>query len=146
MRVIICLVTLYCVIQKSDAQDSGVVISLWPNGAPGFEGRKDEPELAKDYWVKNVHNPSITALTVYLPSKEKATGAAVIICPGGDPLGIHDRLRSRYTLRFGRITKCVERGATFDLSALDIKCDRCFAITAVQNSKRPTSRKNRDEP
>ena len=49
MRVIICLVTLYCVIQKSDAQDSGVVISLWPNGAPGFEGRKDEPELAKDY-------------------------------------------------------------------------------------------------
>ena len=74
MRAIICLLTLVCVIQKSNGQDSGFVISLWPNGAPGFEGRKDEPELAKDYWVKNVHNPSITA---YLPSKEKATGAAV---------------------------------------------------------------------
>lgn len=77
---VLCLVTLLCVIQNSNAQDAGVVIPLWPNGAPGFESRKDEPELAKDYWVKNVHNPSITA---YLPTKEKATGAAVIICPGG---------------------------------------------------------------
>ena len=55
-------------------------IPLWPNGAPGFESRKDEPALAKDYWIKNIHNPSITA---YLPAKDKATGAAVVICPGG---------------------------------------------------------------
>ena len=55
-------------------------VPLWPNGAPGFESRRDEPELAKDYWVKNIHNPSIT---VFLPPKEKATGAAVVICPGG---------------------------------------------------------------
>ena len=55
-------------------------IPLWPNGAPGFENRRGEPELAKDYWVRNIHNPSIT---VYLPPKEKATGAAVVICPGG---------------------------------------------------------------
>ena len=55
-------------------------IPLWPNGAPGFESRRDEPQQAKDYWVKNIHNPSITA---FLPPKEKATGAAVVICPGG---------------------------------------------------------------
>ncbi len=55
-------------------------ISLWPSGAPGFENRRTLPEEAKDYWVKSVHNPSIT---VYLPPKEKATGAAVVICPGG---------------------------------------------------------------
>jgi acetyl esterase/lipase len=55
-------------------------IPLWPNGAPGFESRKDEPTLAKDYWIRNIHNPSIT---VYLPPKDKATGAAVVICPGG---------------------------------------------------------------
>jgi acetyl esterase/lipase len=56
------------------------VISLWPNGAPGFENRRNEPEQAKDYWVKNIHNPS---LTVFLPPKDKANGSAVVVCPGG---------------------------------------------------------------
>jgi acetyl esterase/lipase len=56
------------------------VVPLWEKGAPGFESRRSEPEQAKDYWVKNIHNPSIT---VYLPPKEKATGAAVVIAPGG---------------------------------------------------------------
>src|SRR3972149_6462160 len=55
-------------------------IPLWPNGAPGFESRRDEPEQAKDYWVRNIHNPSITA---FLPPADKATGAAVIVVPGG---------------------------------------------------------------
>ena len=57
-----------------------MVIPLWKNGAPGFENRRNEPEQAKDYWVKNIHNPS---LTVFLPDKDKANGAAVVICPGG---------------------------------------------------------------
>jgi acetyl esterase/lipase len=56
------------------------VIPLWPNGAPGFEARRNEPEQAKDWWVKNVHNPS---LTVFLPPKGKANGCAVVVAPGG---------------------------------------------------------------
>jgi len=62
------------------AQEKTNVIPLWPNGAPGFENRRNEPEQAKDYWVKNIHNPS---LTVFTPPAGKANGAAVVICPGG---------------------------------------------------------------
>lgn len=56
------------------------IIPLWEDGAPGFEERKTESEEAESYWVKNVHNPTLTA---FLPPKETATGAGVIICPGG---------------------------------------------------------------
>ena len=56
------------------------VIPLWPDGAPGSEVRRHEPEQAKDWWVKNIHNPSVT---VFTPPKGKASGAAVVICPGG---------------------------------------------------------------
>ncbi len=55
-------------------------IPLWAEGAPGSESRRDEPEKSKGSNVFNVHNPSITP---YLPSKEDATGTAVIIAPGG---------------------------------------------------------------
>jgi acetyl esterase/lipase len=55
-------------------------IHLWTNGAPGFEDRRNEPEQAQSYWVRNINNPSIT---VFLPPKEKANGAAVLIFPGG---------------------------------------------------------------
>lgn len=64
----------------SGQQNAPSQIYLWQNGAPGFENKKDEPEEAKDWWVKNIHNPSITA---YFPAKEKANGTAVLICPGG---------------------------------------------------------------
>src|SRR5881275_1775093 len=57
-----------------------VTVPLWSKGAPGFEDRRNEPERAQDYWVRNIHNPSVT---VFLPPKEKANGAAVLICPGG---------------------------------------------------------------
>jgi acetyl esterase/lipase len=61
------------------------VVPLWPKGAPGFESKKDTPENVTkkgdiESSVKNVNNPS---LTVYLPTKEKASGSAIVICPGG---------------------------------------------------------------
>src|SRR5882724_3863451 len=62
------------------AADGPKVIPLWANGAPGFESRRDEPELAKDYWVRNINYPT---LTVFEPPKGKANGAAVLIFPGG---------------------------------------------------------------
>lgn len=56
------------------------IIPLWKNGAPGYESRRDEPEQHKDWWYKNIHNPS---LTVYLPPAGKANGTAVVVAAGG---------------------------------------------------------------
>jgi acetyl esterase/lipase len=65
--------------------DEPAEIPLWPQGAPGFESRKDERgvknvQKSGEYNVTNVHNPSLTA---FLPPAGRATGAAVVICPGG---------------------------------------------------------------
>ena len=60
------------------SQNTPLVVPLWENGAPGFEDRKNVPEEAKEYWVKNVNNPTIT---VFKP--ENPNGAAVLIFPGG---------------------------------------------------------------
>lgn len=43
-------------------------VLLWPEGAPGALGSKDDDK------------PTLTA---FLPAPEKATGAAMVICPGG---------------------------------------------------------------
>jgi len=63
------------------------VVVLWENGPPGFERRKDEKEVrdrvnkdSGEYRVTNIHNPYVT---VFLPPKDKATGTAVVIAPGG---------------------------------------------------------------
>ena len=50
------------------APGSREVVLLWPDGAPGARGNDDGDK------------PS---LTLYLPAKDKANGAAVVICPGG---------------------------------------------------------------
>jgi acetyl esterase/lipase len=65
---------------QTKAQGDSLVIPLWKNGAPGFESKKNEPEESKDYWVKNINNPS---LTVFFPPKEISNHTAVLICPGG---------------------------------------------------------------
>ena len=69
-----------CIVLASQAQETPVVIPLWKDGAPGFTQYKKLPEEAKDWWVKHVHNPS---LTVYPAPKATATGAAMVVCPGG---------------------------------------------------------------
>jgi endo-1,4-beta-xylanase len=67
----------------------GEEIKLWPGGAPGAQGAtaaevskpSSNPKYAglpANFTV--THDPSIY---VFLPSKEKATGAALIVAPGG---------------------------------------------------------------
>jgi acetyl esterase/lipase len=45
-----------------------VPIPLWSEGAPGAKGTQPE---------------DIPTISVYLPDAEKATGAAIVVCPGG---------------------------------------------------------------
>ncbi len=78
---------LVCLTSIATAQPQAIL--LWPNGAPGSEGRPSEGKSPEEtvrvneygeHIVSGVHHPSITP---YLPAREKSTGAAVIIAPGG---------------------------------------------------------------
>lgn len=59
-------------------------ILLWPNGAPGSEGKTGQETLRitdqGDHVISNVNEPSITP---FLPSGGNNTGAAIIVIPGG---------------------------------------------------------------
>ena len=66
------------------AAERGEEIRLWPSGAPGSEGEtaaevfKGDARLPSNFTV--VHYPSIY---VFLPPKDKASGMAVVVAPGG---------------------------------------------------------------
>jgi acetyl esterase/lipase len=56
---------------------------LYKGVAPGSEDAKQKEKWAKvadDYVARNVTSPTLTA---FLPAKDKATGAAVVVAPGG---------------------------------------------------------------
>lgn len=60
------------------------VVPVWPGVPPGSEGQSGGETVRVtdegDHVVSNVHRPTIT---VYLPPKAEATGAAVLVIPGG---------------------------------------------------------------
>jgi acetyl esterase/lipase len=63
---------------------SGPEIALWPDAAPGSEG-KDAKEIVTtnangEISVRSIHRPS---LTPYLPQKPNSSRAAMLVVPGG---------------------------------------------------------------
>jgi acetyl esterase/lipase len=58
-------------------------LKLWPEGAPGALGSADK---------------DTPTLTPFLPAKEKATGAAIVICPGGGYGGLAGHEGKDYAL------------------------------------------------
>jgi endo-1,4-beta-xylanase len=66
------------------AAERPLEVPLWPGGAPGSEGKPMKEVVTTsasgELSVSGVHNPSITP---YLPAKDKATGLAILVIPGG---------------------------------------------------------------
>jgi acetyl esterase/lipase len=63
---------------------TGRVIPIWPGVAPGSEGwTQKEVEFRGLDGKRMVRNVTTPALTAFLPDAKAATGAAVVVCPGG---------------------------------------------------------------
>ena len=67
------LLTLLAFTSIAGAAESTNSFPLWPDGAPGSLGQADK---------------DTPTLTVYLADPSKATGAAIVICPGGGYAGL----------------------------------------------------------
>jgi len=82
-----CSVLLICA--SAIASERGQEIRLWSNGAPGSEGitapEVSKPSTNPNYsgWPSNYTVTHYPAVHVFLPPKEKATGAAMVVAPGG---------------------------------------------------------------
>ena len=79
-----CLIVALLAAFTCSSTEQNQIVLLWPNGAPGSQGKTGEEKVRiygnGEHIISGVHHPSIT---LYLPAKDKATGAGVIVIPGG---------------------------------------------------------------
>jgi acetyl esterase/lipase len=70
---------LVSVVPARAAADAPQTLNVWPGKAPG-----DSSKIGKEEWQgKKVTNVTEPTLAIYRPAKDKDTGVAVIVCPGG---------------------------------------------------------------
>lgn len=116
---------------------AGPVIPVWPGAAPGSEDwTQKEVEFrdsAQRLMVRNVVRPT---LTPFLPESGKATGSAVIVCPGGgfrfhswenEGLAVARWLRDRGVAAFVLKYRLRDTGATeeeFQKSLIPLRAGR----------------------
>ena len=79
-----CLAPLFICLSLAYVSAQSPPLKLWPEGAPGSAGITT-PETVRltpqgEHVISNIQEPSITP---YLPDPALATGAAVVIAPGG---------------------------------------------------------------
>jgi len=93
MKQIVALSLVIYLCSRGLATDPPLVIDVWPGKVPGDVGIAGQensrihqsPILGEP--TKLITNVTKPTLTVYLPAKDKNTGTAMLICPGG---GYHD--------------------------------------------------------
>jgi acetyl esterase/lipase len=78
------MATYVCVASPIGFAAEPQTVLLWPDGAPGSEGRTGSERVRVnehgEHIVSNVHAPSIT---LFLPARAAAPTAAVVVIPGG---------------------------------------------------------------
>lgn len=108
------------------------VIPIWPGAAPGSEDWKgDERTVTIENGEPRIYNVTRPTLTAYVPDAATATGAAVVVCPGGGfyRLAIdHEGMQvarwlnsigvAAFVLKY-RVNESVERRKVSELAAAD---------------------------
>lgn len=79
------LIFLFCLCITNLYASAGEPIVLWPNGAPGALGKTPR---------------DIPTLLPYLPKPETASGAALLICPGGGYFSLNQRSGTNFAAFF----------------------------------------------
>jgi acetyl esterase/lipase len=78
---------LFALAMVAQAADKPLVVDVWPDKAPGEKGEvgAEKADASKEGTgsVQRVTNVTHPTLTIYRPTKDKDTGAAVVIAPGG---------------------------------------------------------------
>jgi acetyl esterase/lipase len=88
------LVTCLCVAWSAVGADKPLVVEIWPGRIPDESGnigeekfrmspKLDRKQVEVTEPTKLVTNVTKPTLTIYRPAKDKDTGTAVLICPGG---------------------------------------------------------------
>lgn len=74
---------LLAAVSLAGTEDKPEVLQVWPGNPPGETKPIAEEKITKSKTVKGITNVSKPTLTIFRPAKDKDTGAAVIVCPGG---------------------------------------------------------------
>jgi acetyl esterase/lipase len=87
MKTILPTLIVVCALATPCWAGEPIVLPVWPGDAPGEKGdigeEKAQPPKNDGKAVIRLSDVTKPTLTVYQPEKEKNTGAAVLICPGG---------------------------------------------------------------
>jgi len=86
MQRLLAVTALASFLSNASAADKPEPILLWPAGAPGETDDKGGEKVLPDQGARKVirlANVTAPTIAVYEPAEGKATGAAMVICPGG---------------------------------------------------------------
>jgi acetyl esterase/lipase len=120
------------------------VIPVWPGVAPGSENwtqKEMESASPNGASIRNVVSPS---LTVFLPDPAKATGTAIIICPGGGFVSLawtSEGTQAAHWLNDHGVAALVLKYRLLDSGATDADFRKHMAdlVTALRNPATPTT-------